>query len=75
MGVAAGFGRQDDRRVQLALADAGESHVRREAGGFGMVFDRRDHHRHHFRAVGISVGISGISGSAVGTHVHAMLHL
>ena len=75
MGVAAGFGRQDDRRVQLALADAGESHVRREAGGFGMVFDRRDHHRHHFRAVGISVGIGGISGSAVGTHVHAMLHL
>ena len=61
--------RQDDRRVQGAFAEADESHVRHETGGFGVVFDRRNHHRHH---VG---GVDAITITVRRAHVHAMLHL
>ena len=69
MRVCAVGRRQDDRRVQGAFAEADESHVRHETGGFGVVFDRRNHHRHH---VG---GVDAITITVRRAHVHAMLHL
>ena len=71
MRVCAVGRRQDDSRVQATFAESGESHVRCETGDFRVVFDWRDHHRHHFRAVRNTVRNVAFRRA----HVHAMLHL